>query len=91
MNKQNEINKTEVLEEYDLDTENTGSPEAQIAILTEEIKNLFSHLEDHPKDKHSRKGLVGKVNKRKKLLKYLKKNDKESYEEIVKKAGLKNK
>ena len=89
MNKQNEINKTEVLENYGLDTENTGSPEAQIAILTEEIQNLFSHLEDHPKDKHSRKGLVGKVNKRKKLLKYLKENDEEKYKKIIKKAGLK--
>ena len=72
MKTQKETSKTEVLEEYGLDTDNTGSPEAQIAILTEEINNLFSHLEDHPKDKHSRKGLVGMVNKRKKLLKYLK-------------------
>ncbi|MGM0439014.1 MAG: 30S ribosomal protein S15 [Patescibacteria group bacterium] len=89
MSKQNELNKTEILEEYGLDTENTGSPEAQIAILTEEINNLFSHLEDHPKDKHSRKGLVGMVNKRKKLLKYLKKEDEEKYKDIIKKAGLK--
>ncbi len=91
MNTLKEIDKTEILEEYGLDSENTGSPEAQIAILTEEIKNLFSHLEDHPKDKHSRKGLVGKVNKRKKLLKYLKKNDSSKYEDIIKKTGLKKK
>lgn len=81
--------KTEILEKYELDTENTGSPEAQIAILTEEINNLFAHLEDHPKDKHSRKGLVGMVNKRKKLLKYLKKEDEKRYKEIIKKTGLK--
>ncbi len=81
--------KTEILEKYDLDTENTGSPEAQIVILTEEINNLFEHLEDHPKDKHSRKGLVGMVNKRKKLLKYLKKEDEKRYKEILKKTGLK--
>lgn len=81
--------KTEILEKYDLDPENTGSPEAQIAILTKEINDLFSHLEDHPKDNHSRKGLVGMVNKRKKLLKYLKKEDQKRYEEIVKKTGLK--
>ena len=89
MKTQNDTSKTEILKEYGLDTENTGSPEAQIAILTEEIKNLFSHLEDHPKDKHSRKGLVGMVNKRKKLLKYLKKEDPEKYEDIIQKTGLK--
>ncbi len=89
MKTQNDASKTEILKEYGLDTENTGSPEAQIAILTEEIKNLFSHLEDHPKDKHSRKGLVGMVNKRKKLLKYLKKEDPKKYEEIIEKTGLK--
>jgi small subunit ribosomal protein S15 len=81
--------KKEILEKYELDTENTGSPEAQIAILTEEINDLFAHLEDHPKDKHSRKGLVGMVNKRKKLLKYLKKEDEKKYKEIIKKTGLK--
>lgn len=81
--------KAEILEKYNLDTGNTGSPEAQIVILTEEINNLFSHLEDHPKDKHSRKGLVGMVNKRKKLLKYLKKEDEERYEKIIKKTDLK--
>ncbi len=93
MSTKNEIenDKREILKKYDLDTEDTGSPEAQIAILTEEIDNLFSHLEDHPKDKHSRKGLVGMVNKRKKLLKYLKKNDEKKYKEIVKKTGLKSK
>ncbi len=83
--------KTEILEKYGLETDDTGSPEAQIAILTEEIDSLFDHLEDHPKDKHSRKGLVGMVNKRKKLLKYLKKEDRKRYEEIIKKTGLKSK
>ncbi len=81
--------KKEILEKYNLDVENTGSPEAQVVILTEEINNLFEHLEDHPKDNHSRKGLVGMVNKRKKMLKYLKKNDEEKYKEIIKKTGLK--
>ncbi len=82
-------NEKTVLEKYGLDPKDTGSPEAQIAMLTEEINNLFSHLEDHPKDLHSRKGLVGMVNERKKLLKYLKKENTEKYEEIIKKAGLK--
>lgn len=87
----NKKEKTEILKKYDLDEKNTGSTEAQIAILTEEINNLFSHLEDHSKDKHSKKGLVGMVNKRKKLLKYLQKKDEKKYREILKKTGLKNK
>ncbi len=86
-----EKEKAEILNEYGLDENDTGSPEAQIAILTAEINNLFEHLEDHPKDKHSRKGLVGMVNKRKKLLKYLKREDEGRYEEIIKKTGLKSK
>ncbi len=81
--------KKEILKEYEVDVEDTGSPEAQIVLLTEEINNLFGHLEDHTKDIHSRKGLVGMVNKRKKLLKYLKKEDEERYKEIIKKTNLK--
>ncbi len=88
MSTQNEKSKAEILKSYGLG-EDTGSPEAQIAILTEEINNLFAHLDDHPKDLHSRKGLVAMVNKRKRLLKYLKKEDSERYNEIIKKAGLK--
>ncbi len=71
------------------ETEKTGSPDFQITLLTEEIDNLFRHLEKNPKDKHSRRGLVGMVNKRKKLLKYLKREDQKRYEEIIKKTGLK--
>lgn len=89
MSTQNENSKEEILKSYGLSEKDTGSPEAQIAILTEEINNLFAHLDDHPKDLHSRKGLVAMVNKRKRLLKYLKKESSERYSEIIKKAGLK--
>lgn len=88
MTTKNQDEKT-VLEKYELDIDDTGSSEAQIVILTEKINQLFQHLEDHPKDLHSRRGLVGMVNKRKKLLKYLKKEDAGRYNEIIKKTGLK--
>ncbi|OGZ69660.1 MAG: 30S ribosomal protein S15, partial [Candidatus Staskawiczbacteria bacterium RIFCSPHIGHO2_12_FULL_38_11] len=61
----------------------------QIALLSQEIEALVSHLKDHPKDIHSKRGLIGMVVKRKKLLNYLKKEDEKRYKDIVKKIGLK--
>lgn len=62
----------------------TGSAEVQIGILTEEIENLSEHLRKHPKDKHSRRGLLKMISKRRRLLNYLQKESKRKYNRIVK-------
>lgn len=67
----------------------TGSPEVQIAILSAEIEELTGHLKTHRKDNSSRRGLLGKVNQRRKLMTYLSKEDQERYTSIVKKLKLK--
>ncbi len=67
----------------------TGSSEVQIGILSERINELTSHLQIHKKDKHSRRGLIGLVAKRRSLLKYLERHDKEAYQGLLKKVGLK--
>ena len=66
----------------------TGSPEVQVAILTERINNLQGHFKDHHKDNHSRRGLLMMVNKRRSLLGYLKKKDVERYNALIQKLGL---
>ncbi len=66
----------------------TGSPEVQIALFSERIKELTEHLKQHPKDNHSRRGLIKMVAKRKKLLNYLGKEDSKRYEAIIKKLKL---
>jgi len=66
----------------------TGSPEVQVAILTERIRNLTEHFKDHHKDNHSRRGLLMMVNKRRSLLAYLKKKDVERYNSLIQKLGL---
>lgn len=81
--------KTKIIEEYKVHKTDTGSAEVQIAILTEEIKRLTAHLKKHPKDNHSRRGLLGMVSKRKKLLDWLKNEDKRRYNKVVKNLGLK--
>lgn len=67
----------------------TGSPEAQVAILSERIEQLAKHLKANHKDKHSRRGLLQMVADRRKHLKYLKKKDEKAYEALVEKLGLK--
>jgi len=67
----------------------TGSPEVQIALLSEEIKQLLLHLKKHPKDFHSKRGLLKMVSKRRSLLSYLKQENAKRYNSIVKKIGLK--
>lgn len=67
----------------------TGSPEVQIALLSEQISQLTGHLQGHKKDTHSRRGLVIMVAQRRKLLSYLKKKDIKTYEKILKQVGLK--
>ena len=66
----------------------TGSPEVQIALLTENISALQSHFDEHKKDHHSRQGLIRMVNKRRKLLDYLKKKDNSKYSKILKELNL---
>ncbi|MBN8829472.1 MAG: 30S ribosomal protein S15 [Sphingomonadales bacterium] len=66
----------------------TGSPEVQVAILTERISNLTEHFKDHHKDNHSRRGLLMLVNKRRSLLDYLKKKDGARYNALIAKLGL---
>lgn len=81
--------KTKIIEKYKLHKADTGSAEVQIVLLTEEIKKLLSHLKKHSKDFHSKRGLLKMVSKRRKLLKYLKKENEKSYNKIVKAVGLK--
>lgn len=80
--------KAELVKKYARGTNDTGSAEVQIAILTEEIKNLTEHLKEHKQDFHSRRGLLKKVGKRRSLLNYLVKTDVTRYREIVKSLGL---
>ena len=80
--------KNEIIKKYARDEKDTGSPEVQIAILTEEIKALTEHLKNNKQDKHSKRGLLIKVGKRRSLLNYLLKNDVVKYREVVKELGL---
>ena len=70
------------------DPKDTGSPEVQVAILTQRIRNLTEHFKGHHKDNHSRRGLLMMVNKRRTLLAYLKKKDVERYTALIQKLGL---
>jgi len=81
--------KSRIITKYKLHGKDTGSAEVQIALFTEEIKELTQHLKKHPKDNHSRRGLLKMVAKRKKLLDYLKEEDERRYRSIVRKLGLK--
>ncbi len=66
----------------------TGSPEVQVAILTERITNLTQHFQSHKKDNHSRTGLMRMINQRRSLLAYIKKTNKESYDSLIDKLGI---
>jgi small subunit ribosomal protein S15 len=74
--------------EFALKEGDTGSPEVQIAILSERIKNLTDHLADHKKDFHSRRGLLVMVGQRRRLLDYLKRKNAERYEQVIQRLGL---
>ena len=80
--------KTKIIKKYARDEKDTGSPEVQIAILTEEINALTEHLQKNKQDKHSKRGLLIKVGKRRSLLNYLLKTDVKRYRQIVKDLGL---
>ena len=80
--------KSEIIEKYKRDEKDTGSPEVQIALLTERINELTEHLKVHKKDNHSRRGLLKMVGARRSLLKYLSDKDVQRYRDIVEKLGL---
>ena len=80
--------KKEVIEEYQLSDQDTGSTKVQVALLSERIKSLMDHFDLHKKDHHSRRGLLMMVNKRRKLLDYLKNKDISQYKQLISKLGL---
>ncbi len=80
--------KSGIIEKYAVTEGDTGSPEVQIALLTERINHLTEHLQTHKKDHHSRRGLLKMVGKRRGLLNYLKKKDIERYREVISSLNL---
>ena len=80
--------KTEIIKQFQKDENDTGSPEVQIAILTQRIKELTEHLKENKKDHSSRRGLFKMIRRRKGLLNYLMENDIERYREVIEKLGL---
>ena len=80
--------KTEVVREYARHEGDTGSPEVQVAILSERIRNLTEHLQTHKKDFHSRRGLLIMVGQRRRLLDYVKSRDQSRYEALIQRLGL---
>ncbi len=83
--------KKQIIGDSKIHSEDTGSPEVQISLLTERIKHLSNHLKEHKKDHTSRRGLLVMVGRRASLLKYLSKRNEESYMKLVKKLGIRQK
>lgn len=83
--------KSEIIKEHATKENDTGSPEVQIALLTERISTLTEHLKIHKKDKHSRRGLLMMVNRRNRLLKFLRETNLESYRALIAKLGIRAK
>lgn len=81
-------NKDSIIKKFATHEGDTGSPEVQIAILTERINQLSEHLKSHKKDNHSRRGLLQMVGKRRRLLDYLNRKDEARYQDLIKKVGL---
>ncbi len=80
--------KTELIGSFRKSSQDTGSPEIQVAVLTERINNLTEHFRSHKKDLHSRRGLLKMVSRRRRLLDYLKRSDREKYQSIIQQLGL---
>jgi len=80
--------KKEILQEYATNEGDTGSPEVQVALLSERIKNLTEHLQTHKKDFHSRRGLLVMVGQRRRLLDYVKRKDQARYDTLIQRLGL---
>ena len=84
----NREKKNKIIDEHARSEKDTGSPEVQIAILSKRISNLTEHFQSHKKDNHSRTGLMRLINQRRSLLAYLKKSNKDSYEKLIDKLGI---
>lgn len=84
------IQKTEIINQYKRNENDTGSTEVQVSLMTGRIKYLTEHFKEHKKDFHSRRGLQGLVNKRRKLLKYLKRTDAARYQTLIQNLGLRD-
>lgn len=82
------IEKQEIIKEFQVKAGDTGSPEVQVALLTKRIEKLVAHLKTNPSDNHSRRGLLGLVSKRRRLLHYLEQKDQKRYKGISQKLGL---
>ena len=80
--------KTDIIGTYKTHTEDTGSPEVQVALLSERINYLTEHFKTHAKDHHSRRGLLKLVGQRRRLLDYLKSKDSERYAELIRRLGI---
>lgn len=85
---QNAERKKEVIEDFKTHETDTGSPEVQVALLSERISYLTEHFKTHKKDHHSRRGLLKMVGQRRRLLDYLKRKDVSRYREVIKRLGL---
>jgi len=81
--------KQTIIKKFAIQKDDTGSPEVQVALLTERINDLTEHLKTHVKDNHSRRGLLAMVSKRRRLLNYLTRKDKKRYQAIITKLKLK--
>ncbi len=80
--------KEEIIKEFKLQERDTGSPEVQVALISERLNTLTAHFQVHKKDHNSRRGLLQLVGQRRKLLDYLKRTDKERYEKLIKRLGI---
>ena len=80
--------KNEIVKEFQLSDSDTGSPEVQVALLSQNINSLQEHFRDHAKDHHSRRGLIRMVSQRRKLLDYLRGKDQERYTTLIQRLGL---
>jgi len=80
--------KLQLIGDYATKSGDTGSPEVQVAILSERIQNLTEHFKEHQKDRHSRRGLLMMVSQRRRLLDYLKNTNNDRYESLIKRLGL---
>ncbi len=80
--------KAELIKKFALKADDTGSPEVQVAILTERISNLTEHFKEHKKDNHSRRGLLKMVSQRRRLLDYVKRGDEARYQKLIEELGL---
>ncbi|MCC5791983.1 MAG: 30S ribosomal protein S15 [Legionellaceae bacterium] len=84
------VQKAEIVKQYQHSDKDTGTPEVQVSLMTGRIKDLTEHFKVHKKDRHSRRGLQHLVNKRRKLLKYLKRKDSERYQQLIVSLGLRD-